>query len=169
MKRSPVEQTPAAVTRSEDPLANTGRHEDIRAVEPTVTSRSRQPEEVLNAPQERRRSMPQLDKDDDDARAQTQSTVSKKERSTARSAAIILGTAAAGAVIGAVTGGGKGAAIGAASGGAGGYVYDRTTRHNEAIGSRKIPSSQPATNQDDSSYSRSPLAARFGTPGFAGR
>jgi hypothetical protein len=49
-------------------------------------------------------------------------------RSTAKSAAIIGGSAAAGAAIGAMAGGGKGAAIGALTGGAGGLVYDRMTR-----------------------------------------
>ena len=52
-----------------------------------------------------------------------------KKRSTAKSAAIIGGSAAAGAAVGAMAGGGKGAAIGAVAGGAGGYVYDRATRN----------------------------------------
>ena len=56
------------------------------------------------------------------------STVAKP-RSTAKSAAIIGGGAAAGAAIGAMAGGGKGAAIGAIAGGAGGYVYDRMTKN----------------------------------------
>jgi hypothetical protein len=49
-------------------------------------------------------------------------------RPTATSAAIIGGSAAAGAAIGAATGGGKGAAIGAIAGGTGGLIYDRITR-----------------------------------------
>ena len=48
-------------------------------------------------------------------------------RSKAKSAAIIGGSAAAGAAIGAMAGGGKGAAIGAITGGAGGLVYDQVT------------------------------------------
>jgi hypothetical protein len=50
-------------------------------------------------------------------------------RSRKRSAAIIIGSAAAGAGIGALAGGGKGAEIGAASGGTAGFVYDRMTRN----------------------------------------
>jgi hypothetical protein len=53
----------------------------------------------------------------------------RRGRSKGRSAAIVVGSAAAGAGIGALAGGGKGAAIGAASGGTAGFVYDRMT-HN---------------------------------------
>lgn len=53
--------------------------------------------------------------------------VETKTRSKKKSAAIIGGSAAAGAAIGAIAGGGKGAAIGAIAGGAGGLVYDRAT------------------------------------------
>lgn len=48
-------------------------------------------------------------------------------RSKKKSAAIIGGSAGAGAAIGALAGGGKGAAIGAISGGAAGLIYDRAT------------------------------------------
>lgn len=51
----------------------------------------------------------------------------RTERSKKKSAAIIGGSAAAGAAIGALAGGGKGAAIGAIAGGAGGLIYDRKT------------------------------------------
>lgn len=50
-------------------------------------------------------------------------------RSLGKSAAIVAGSAGAGAAIGAVAGGGKGAAIGALSGGTAGFVYDRITAH----------------------------------------
>jgi outer membrane lipoprotein SlyB len=53
-----------------------------------------------------------------------------QERSKTKSAAIIGGSAAAGAVIGGLAGGGKGAAIGAVGGGAAGLVYDRMTHKN---------------------------------------
>jgi hypothetical protein len=49
------------------------------------------------------------------------------QRSTKKSAAIVAGSAGAGAAIGAVAGGGKGAALGAVSGGVAGFVYDRLT------------------------------------------
>jgi hypothetical protein len=51
----------------------------------------------------------------------------QRERSTAKSAAIIAGGAAVGAAIGGMAGHGKGAAIGALSGGALATVYDRMT------------------------------------------
>jgi len=54
----------------------------------------------------------------------------RSTRSPGRSAAIVGGSAAAGAAIGAIAGGGKGAAIGALLGGAGGLIYDRATRHD---------------------------------------
>ena len=49
-------------------------------------------------------------------------------RSAGTSAAIIGGSAAAGAVVGGIAGGGKGAAIGAVAGGIGGVVIDQATR-----------------------------------------
>lgn len=52
-------------------------------------------------------------------------------RSKAKSAAIIAGSAGAGAAIGAIAGGGKGAAIGAISGGTAGLIYDRTTANKK--------------------------------------
>jgi hypothetical protein len=55
----------------------------------------------------------------------------RQERSAGKSAAIIGGSAAAGAVIGGLAGGGKGAAVGAVVGGIGGLVVDRTTRDQD--------------------------------------
>jgi hypothetical protein len=60
----------------------------------------------------------------------TPETVVQK-RSTKASAAIVGGSAAAGAAVGAIAGGGKGAAIGALTGGAAGLVYDRMTHKKE--------------------------------------
>lgn len=51
-----------------------------------------------------------------------------QQRSPGESAAIIAGSAAAGAAIGGMAGGGKGAAIGAMGGAAAGYIYDRMTK-----------------------------------------
>src|SRR5581483_9837016 len=53
--------------------------------------------------------------------------VIQPERSKGKSAAIIVGGAAAGAAIGAMAGHGKGAAIGAITGGVAGTIYDRMT------------------------------------------
>ena len=133
-----------------------------------ATRRSEQPQDN-GAP------MPRVDRTDD-TRAQTQPVVGKKERSTARSAAIIVGTAVAGAAIGAAAGGGKGAAIGAISGSAGGYVYDRMTRRiGIAAGTPSVidkDSNSPSDDQlgDYYRYDREPsLSRRFGTPNFNGR
>ncbi len=48
-----------------------------------------------------------------------------------RSAAIIGGSAAAGAVLGAAAGGGRGAALGAAIGGVTGFIADQSVRHHD--------------------------------------
>jgi hypothetical protein len=58
-------------------------------------------------------------------------TAAPQGRSKAKSAAIIAGSAGAGAAIGAIAGGGKGAAIGAISGGTAGVIYDRTTANKK--------------------------------------
>ena len=53
----------------------------------------------------------------------------RQKRSVGKSAAIVGGSAGAGAAIGALAGGGKGAALGAALGGTGGFIYDQQTRN----------------------------------------
>ena len=63
-------------------------------------------------------------------RARVAPTTARKKRSTAKSVAIVAGSAGTGAAIGALAGGGKGAGIGALAGGAAGFVYDRLT-HNK--------------------------------------
>jgi hypothetical protein len=59
----------------------------------------------------------------------TRRTTSRRtrDRPFSHSAAIVGGSAGAGAVIGALAGGGKGAGIGALAGGGAGLVYDRLT------------------------------------------
>jgi len=52
----------------------------------------------------------------------------RHKRPFSHSAAIVAGTAAAGAGVGALAGGGRGAGIGALAGGGAGFVYDRVTR-----------------------------------------
>lgn len=56
-----------------------------------------------------------------------------RKRPFKRSAAIVGGSAAGGALIGALAGGGKGAAIGALAGGGGGLIYDRLTAKKKEI------------------------------------
>jgi hypothetical protein len=55
--------------------------------------------------------------------------VVRRPRPFSHSAAIVAGSAGAGAAIGGLAGGGKGAGIGALAGGFGGFIYDRLT-HN---------------------------------------
>lgn len=57
----------------------------------------------------------------------TTSAPVRHHRSTAKSVAIVAGSAGTGAAIGAIAGGGKGAGIGALAGGAAGLAYDRLT------------------------------------------
>ena len=54
-----------------------------------------------------------------------------RDNHAGRSAAIIGGSAAAGAVIGAAAGHGQGAAIGAIIGGIGGFIADQSVRHHD--------------------------------------
>jgi len=56
-----------------------------------------------------------------------------RERPFSHSAAIVGGSAGAGAAIGALAGGGKGAGIGALSGGAAGLIYDRLTHKRKVV------------------------------------
>ncbi len=184
IKHDPIQgdgrSSPLVTTRERAP-ANTGRHEDPQTAS-NVKSRSREPQkghpevEESERPQQAPAPMPQADRTDNDNHAQNQPIANKKQRSTGKSAAIIVGTAVAGAAIGAATGGGKGAAIGAMSGTAGGYVYDRMTRHNSGIsGASGVPDNDSNSRSDDqqAAYQRydrgQSLARRFGTPSFNGR
>jgi hypothetical protein len=56
-----------------------------------------------------------------------------RRRPWLRSAAIVAGSAGAGAAIGALAGGGKGAGIGAIAGGTGGLIYDRLTHKKKRV------------------------------------
>ena len=56
-----------------------------------------------------------------------------RERSFGHSAAIVGGSAGAGAAIGAIAGGGKGAGIGALAGGGAGFIYDRLTHKKQVV------------------------------------
>lgn len=184
IKHDPVQRdgrsSPHVTTRERAP-ANTGRHEDPQTAS-DVKSRSREPQkgrpdvEESERPQQHPAPMPQADRTDNDNHAQNQPIANKRQRSTGRSAAIIVGTAVAGAAIGAATGGGKGAAIGGISGTAGGYVYDRMTRHNSGTsGASGVPDNDSNSRSDDQqgAYQRydrgQSLARRFGTPSFNGR
>lgn len=188
MKPSPIEvdqRTSAVVKTPAQAPVNSGRHEGPQAIEDRVVTRSREPRQEPS--EDRQASERRVTPSDgpltpradpsDDTRGQTQPVMVKKQRSTARSAAIIIGTTVAGAAIGAATGGGKGAAIGAVSGSAGGYVYDRMTRYNNSVAGmpsiieKDSASPSDADQQGDyQRYDRGPsLARRFGTPHFSGR
>ena len=111
-RSSPVQSerpTSRVMKTPERPIANTGRHQDPQTVYP-VAARSSEPkkEHSEDPGQGALTPVPSVDRTDD-THAQTQPVVGKKERSTAKSAAIIIGSAVAGAAIGAVAGGGKGA------------------------------------------------------------
>ena len=56
-----------------------------------------------------------------------------RERSFGHSAAIVGGSAGAGAAVGALAGGGKGAGIGALAGGGAGLIYDRLTHKRKEV------------------------------------
>src|SRR5947209_4809013 len=62
-----------------------------------------------------------------------QSRVIVHRRSFKKSAAIVGGSAAGGALIGGLAGGGKGAAIGALAGGGAGLLYDRATHKKKMV------------------------------------
>jgi hypothetical protein len=64
----------------------------------------------------------------------TRPVVVKQKRPFSHSAAIVAGSAGAGAAIGALAGGGKGAAIGALAGGGAGLIYDRMTANKQRTG-----------------------------------
>ena len=189
MAPGPVEvaqRTSGVVKTPAQTPVDSGRHEGPHAIENVGDTRSREPRQEgsemteraarrSERPQDNGAPMPRVDRTDD-TRTQTQPVVGKKERSTARSAAIIVGTAVAGAAIGAAAGGGKGAAIGAISGSAGGYVYDRMTRRIGIVaGAPSVidkDSNSPSDDQqgDYHRYDRGPsLSRRFGTPNFNGR
>jgi hypothetical protein len=57
--------------------------------------------------------------------------VRRRDRPFSHSAAIVGGSAGAGAIIGALAGGGKGAGIGALAGGGAGLAYDRLTHKKD--------------------------------------
>ncbi len=173
-EQAALETDQKTTTRERAPTpTNDGRHEGSQPVEAGVVTRPEEPrqEHPLEpdvTDRAARNERPQ-DKGAVNPGGQTQPMVGKKERSTARSAVIIAGAAAAGAAIGAATGGGKGAAIGAMSGGAGGFLYDRMTRRKAVPAMPTITNSNSDTDQsaDGPRYDRAPsLALRFGTPTF---
>jgi Glycine zipper len=174
IERTPLEadQRTAAVEKARKGApANAGRHEgpSQQPIESGTATRSREPQEerpLDPEPTDPVAQNPERTNDNDAANGQTQPVVAKKDRSTAKSTAIIVGAAAAGAAIGAATGGGKGAAIGAISGGAGGYVYDRMTRR-KSVGNVPTVTDSGKDPLDGPGYDRAPsLARRFGTPTF---
>ena len=169
------QQTAAVMKTREHAPVNGGRHEGLQqsAERPAATrsqeSREERPLEPEVPEPAVRNSERTQDKDNGaiNTGGQNQPVVAKKNRSVAKSAAIIVGAAAAGAAIGAASGGGKGAAIGAVSGGAGGYVYDRMTRRKGVRNVPTVTDSDKDQPMDGPGYDRAPsLARRFGTPTF---
>ena len=169
------QESSAVIKTRERAPVNGGRHEGPQqsAEQPAATrsqeSREERPLEPEVPEHAVRKSERRQDKDTGaiNTGGQNQPVVAKKDRSTAKSAAIIVGAAATGAAIGAATGGGKGAAIGAVSGGAGGYVYDRMTRRKGVRNVPTVTDSDKDQPMDGPGYDRAPsLARRFGTPTF---
>jgi hypothetical protein len=64
-------------------------------------------------------------------RASAAPVVVRQKRPFSHSAAIVAGSAGAGAAVGALAGGKKGAAIGALAGGGAGLIYDRITANKQ--------------------------------------
>jgi hypothetical protein len=64
-------------------------------------------------------------------RASAEPVVVRQKRPFSHSAAIVAGSAGAGAAVGALAGGKKGAVIGALAGGGAGLIYDRVTANKQ--------------------------------------
>ncbi len=108
-----------APTNFQPPAATATPAEPVPAVQPTsVVS---EPEAVTATPVVEHR------------RVVHRRRVVTRKRPWKHSAAIVAGSAGAGAAIGALAGHGKGAAIGALAGGAGGLVYDRATAKKKVV------------------------------------
>jgi hypothetical protein len=113
-------ETSASAVLQPAVLTNEPQQATARAAAPTYqTVQYRRP--VYRDREYRNRTYRDSDYRNDDYRYEGQ------RRSAGKSAAIIAGSAGAGAAIGGMTGGGKGAAIGAIVGGVAGTVYDRST------------------------------------------
>jgi hypothetical protein len=165
------QQTSAVRRTRERALEMSGLHEGVQAARDVAVNRSPDlPKEASEDPEPIERAVGHVDHPQDDvviAGGRTQPVLGKKDRSTGRSAAIIVGAAAAGAAIGAASGGRKGAAIGAISAGAGGYVYDRMTRRKGVAGVPTGTNSGADRQVDESKHDNtSSLGRRFGTPTF---
>jgi hypothetical protein len=165
------QQTSAVFKTRERAPAVGGRHEGTQAADNVAVNRSPEPpKEASGDPEVTEGAVGNVERSQDDVvveRGQTQPALGKKYRSTGRSAAIIVGAAAAGAAIGAASGGRKGAAIGAITAGAGGYVYDRMTRRKGLADVPTVTNSDADQQVDEPKYDNaSSLARRFGTPTF---
>jgi hypothetical protein len=118
-------------TTEEEPAY--GTRPPVRTISPQQFDAQQYPQQqYVDAPPPYDARRPYADRDYYERRRR----VVTRERSFGHSAAIVGGSAGAGAAIGAISGGGKGAGIGALAGGGAGFIYDRLTHKKRVVEER---------------------------------